>query len=111
MFDIFLPWFLKRWNWWNDGENKTLQSSKPVIKEELTQIEEKPSSEIVAEPLEEASNQVVEKVDKLISSSNLDKVRYFLKELFRKELWVEITVWNNIYNSDKIEISTWLKFK
>ncbi len=111
MFDKFLPWFLKRWNWWNDGENKTLESSKPIIKEELPQIEEKPSSEIIAEPLEEASNQVVEKVDKLITSSNLDKVRYFLKELFRKELWVEIAVWNNIYNSDKIEISTWLKFK
>lgn len=112
MLEKLIPWFLRKWwnNWWNDGE-KTLESWKPVIEDQKPQIEEKPSSEITAEPVEVASNQVVEKVDKLISSSNLDKVRYFLKELFRKELWVEIGVWNSIYNSDRLEINSWLKVK
>jgi len=88
MLDKFIPWFLRRWNWWINKSSVDTWEKPLVTNQDPLQIWVE--KETIGKPVEQASSEVLEKVDKLITSSNLDKVRYFLKKLFRKELWVEI---------------------
>jgi len=54
------------------------QEAKPEENDKVTEPEQKPVIEI--------RNDTKDKVDNLLVNSKTDKVRYFLKEFFRKEL-------------------------
>lgn len=90
-------------NW--ESKDKTKQDELPVEEKSIDKIAKNSL-------LGEVINQVVGKIGKLITtSSQLDEVRYFLKELFRKELWIEINIENSSYNKDTIEVDSWLRAK
>lgn len=116
MFERYIPDFFKRNKWENTevAENKWIPLS---IQETDMQVHrmlnETANTEIKEEekPLTEIKNDTTEKVDKLLVNSKVDKVRYFLKEFFRKELWIEITIESPSYSKDNISVATKLNLK
>jgi len=98
-------------NWWkkDNDENETKKEweeewekdniSKAI--EEIEQLEEK-SSETKTQSI---SEDIKNNVDKILVASDKDKLRYFLKDFFRKETWNEVSVVDS-YNW--VQVNTWL---
>lgn len=98
----------KNW-WWNNDENGTKKEwedgwAKDNISEiiEGTQELEK---KIPEETTQWVSEDIKNNVDKILVASDKDKLRYFLKDFFRKETWNEVSV---VDSYSWVQVNTWL---
>ncbi len=80
--------------------DKDLQQSEEI--QNITDESESNNNLTVLQP------DIQKQVETILESSDLDKLRYFLKDFFRKELWEEVSVIEN-YNS--VQVNTWLSLK
>ncbi len=100
-------------NWfWNNKDIDAEQVEKKDITEEKNNLEEQKTETNKNDTIEstETTTQLLTEdiknnIDQILVASEKDKLRYFLKDFFRKETWNEVSV---IDSYGSVQVNTWL---